>query len=94
MDENTALTTTQGSDIIPSAPPTQNLLQNTKALAMINRLAERYANSSMVPDTYKGKPDNCFVALELASRMDVSPILVIAKFVHRAGQAVVGRTSV
>jgi hypothetical protein len=77
MDENTALTTTQGSDIIPSAPLTQNLLQNTKALAMINRLAERYANSSMVPDTYRGKPDNCFVALELASRMDVSPILVM-----------------
>jgi hypothetical protein len=56
---------------------TQGLLMNTKALAMINRLAERYANSSMVPETYRGKPDNCFVALELASRMDVSPILVM-----------------
>ena len=56
---------------------TSNLLLNTKALAMINRLADRYANSGMVPDTYKGKPDNCFTALELASRMDVSPVLVM-----------------
>ncbi len=56
---------------------TQNLLQNTKALAVISRIADRYANSSMVPDTYKGKPDNCFVAVELASRMDVSPVLVM-----------------
>ena len=43
---------------------------------MINRLADRYANSGMVPDTYKGKPDNCFTALELAARMDVSPMLI------------------
>lgn len=56
---------------------TQNLLQNTKALAIVSRIADRYANSSMVPDTYKGKPDNCFVAVELASRMDVSPVLVM-----------------
>ena len=78
MAENTELTVPQEStDIIPQTPPTQNLLQNTKALAMINRLSERYANSSMVPDTYRGKPDNCFVALELASRMDVSPVLVM-----------------
>ena len=57
--------------------PTQNLLQNTKALAIVSRIADRYANSSMVPDTYRGKPDNCFVAVELASRMDVSPVLVM-----------------
>jgi hypothetical protein len=56
---------------------TQNLLQNTKALAIVSRIADRYANSSMVPDTYRGKPDNCFVAVELASRMDVSPVLVM-----------------
>jgi hypothetical protein len=55
---------------------TSNLLLNTKALAMINRLADRYANSQMVPDTYRGKPDNCFLALELAARMDVSPMLI------------------
>ena len=77
MPENTELTVPQENvELMPPTTPTQNLLLNTKALAMINRLADRYANSSMVPDTYKGKPDNCFTALELAARMDVSPMLV------------------
>ena len=77
MAENTELTVPQENvELMPPTTPTQNLLLNTKALAMINRLADRYANSSMVPDTYKGKPDNCFTALELAARMDVSPMLV------------------
>lgn len=75
--ENTELTVHQPQELIPTDAPTQNILQNTKALGLISRLADRYADSSMVPDTYKGKPNNCFVALELASRMDVSPVLVM-----------------
>lgn len=54
-----------------------NLLQNSKLLNQISKLSNIYAGSSMVPDAYRGKPDNCFVALELASRMDVSPVLVM-----------------
>jgi hypothetical protein len=77
MSEQTTDLTIAGQQEISPVPAVQNLLQNTKALAMINRLADRYANSDMVPTTYKGKPDNCFVALELASRMDVSPVLVM-----------------
>lgn len=78
MTENTGIATLNPQDdLITQQPLTQNLLQNTKALAVVSRLAERYANSDMVPASYKGKPDNCFVALELASRMDVSPVLVM-----------------
>lgn len=78
MPENTEIAVVQEQmEQLAQQPMTQNLLQNTKALAVIARLAERYANSSMVPDTYKKNPDNCFVALELASRMDVSPVLVM-----------------
>lgn len=79
MAENTELLIPQqdSTELVVQQAATQNLLQNTKALAMISRLAERYANSDMVPQNYKGKPDNTFVALELASRMDVSPILVM-----------------
>ena len=77
MAENQELVTTN-ADAALDAPliTTKNLLLDTKALAMINRLADRYANSGMVPDTYKGKPDNCFTALELAARMNVSPMLI------------------
>lgn len=55
----------------------QNLLMNTKQIAVITKIADRYATSSMVPRDYQGRPDNCFVACELAARMNVSPILVM-----------------
>jgi len=77
MSENQELVTTNADAALDDPLiTTNNLLLNTKALAMINRLADRYSNSGMVPDTYKGKPDNCFTALELAARMNVSPMLV------------------
>jgi Rps23 Pro-64 3,4-dihydroxylase Tpa1-like proline 4-hydroxylase len=65
------------TDQIVPQENTLNLLQNTKALNLISKLADRYSRSDMVPQNYKGKPENCFVALELASRMDVSPVLVM-----------------
>lgn len=76
MNENTELITTQGGEIA-ATPQIQNMLQNTKAIGQMYKIANLYASSSMVPDNYKGKPENCFVAIELASRMDVSPVLVM-----------------
>lgn len=78
MAENTELIVQQeGPQESLQLTAATNLLQNSKLLNQISKLANIYANSSMVPDTYKGKSDNCFVALELASRMDVSPVLVM-----------------
>lgn len=54
-----------------------NLVENTKLLNNIYKLAKMYSNSTMVPQNYQQKPDNCFVAIELAGRMNVSPILVM-----------------
>lgn len=54
-----------------------NLMQNTKQIAVIGKIADRYAGSTMVPQNYQKNPDNCFVACELAARMNVSPILVM-----------------
>lgn len=79
MSENAELISPQDNPeqaALQLAPAT-NLLQNSKLLNQIFKLSSIYAGSSMVPDSYRGKPDNCFVALELASRMDVSPVLVM-----------------
>lgn len=54
-----------------------NLLENTKLLNSIWKMAGIYAKSSMVPTNYQGKPENCFVAVELAGRMGISPTLVM-----------------
>lgn len=67
---------------VPAGEPVEetgnvSLLQSTQALARISRLAQRYANSTIVPAAYQRNPDNCFVAIELASRMGISPTLVM-----------------
>ena len=75
------MTIPQGNELAAientSAMNAENLMLNTKALNLISRVAGRYANSGMVPRDYINKPDNCFVACELAARMNVSPTLVM-----------------
>jgi hypothetical protein len=54
-----------------------NLAENTKLMNTIYKLSNMYAKSNMVPQIYQNKPENCFVAIELAGRMNVSPVLVM-----------------
>lgn len=74
------------SDGDTSLGASNNLLENTKLLNSIYKLAKIYANSSMVPQSYQRNPDNCFVALELANRMGVSPTLVMQNLVVVQGR--------
>lgn len=77
MNENTELITQAEADQQKlQLPAATNLLQNPKLLNQIFKLSNIYSSSSMLPDSYRGKADNCFVALELAARMDVSPMLI------------------
>lgn len=43
------------------------------AMAMATQLSK----SDMIPATYKGKPENCIIALELSNRLKLSPFLVM-----------------
>ena len=44
---------------------------------MLTTKANMYANSSIVPEVYKGNANNCYVALELAHRMGAPEMLVL-----------------
>jgi hypothetical protein len=41
------------------------------------RVAKALADSSMVPEVYRGKVSNCLIALEMANRLNVSPLMVM-----------------
>ena len=41
------------------------------------RAANMLSQTSIIPATYQGKPQDCFVALEMATRMGVSPLVVM-----------------
>lgn len=41
------------------------------------RAAQMLSQTSIIPQTYQGKPQDCFVALEMASRMNLSPMVIM-----------------
>jgi hypothetical protein len=41
------------------------------------RAADMLSKTSIIPQTYQGKPQDCFVAIEMATRMGVSPMVVM-----------------
>lgn len=63
-----------------------NLMENTKLLNNIYKMANVYSKSSMVPANYQNKPENCFVAIELSGRMGVSPTLVMQNLIIVQGK--------
>lgn len=50
---------------------------NTNSFDHIQRVAKVFSTSELVPKKYQGNPSNCIIALEMAGRMNVSPLMVM-----------------
>lgn len=59
------------------APATLNVWQDKQAFDQTARVAAMLAKSTIVPQNYQGKPEDCFIAVEMAARMNTSPIFVM-----------------
>lgn len=51
--------------------------QATKQFEVMQRKAMMLTKSTIVPDTYRGNVGNCVIALEMAERMGVVPLMVM-----------------
>lgn len=51
--------------------------QMLKQFEIQQRMANMYAVSTIVPDTYKGNVGNCVIALDMAMRMGANPLMVM-----------------
>ncbi len=60
--------------VMPSTP-TLSLAPTNMQEAL--QAAEMYANSSLVPERFQGKRDDCFVAIQLAARQGVDPTMLM-----------------
>ena len=49
--------------------------QQIKMFEMQQRQAQMYATSTIIPDTYRGNLGNCVIALDMANRMGVNPLM-------------------
>lgn len=70
MSENELVTITPTETTLSVFSGEENF---KNALTMANALAK----SDIIPATYKGKPENCLIAIELSNRLKLSPFLVM-----------------
>lgn len=77
MTENMLQTTQDNALQTLDAAQVQNFLLDSKVLNQLYKVARMYSNSKMVPDVYQNQPDNCFLAIEIAARLNISPLLVM-----------------
>lgn len=66
-------TTTQTTEIVDTLNPFRSKIEFETA----QRMAALFAQSPMVPDTYKGNIGSCVIALDMANRMGAAPLMVM-----------------
>lgn len=55
----------------------ENVFQNPEEFNNLWKVAGLFAKSSIVPANYRGKPEDCMIAVDMANRMNVSPLMVM-----------------
>lgn len=56
---------------------TISVFENNESFQNGMMMAAQLAKSDLIPVTYKNKPENCVIALELSNRLRLSPFLVM-----------------
>lgn len=64
---------------------TENQVLQTQGASLLDKdgmkqlfqMASFYSKAAIVPEMYQNSPENCFVACEMATRMNVSPMMVM-----------------
>lgn len=54
-----------------------NVFSNIESFKEIFDIGKMFASSSLVPQAYQGKPMDCTIAVDMANRMGVSPMMVM-----------------
>lgn len=57
--------------------PTGSVWTDKGAFETALRAANMLSQTALVPETYRNKPQDCFLALEMANRIGVSPLVVM-----------------
>ena len=54
-----------------------NVWQDKDAFDQAARVANMLSKSKVVPEAYQNRPEDCFIAVELAARMNTSPVFIM-----------------
>lgn len=57
--------------------PSLEVRREVMNMSELMRVADMLSKSTIIPIAYQRRPENCFIALDMASRMGLSPIVVM-----------------
>lgn len=78
VPEETELPAAQEPVALNVAVPTAvSMWNDVKLMNMSFRTAKMLSGSALVPDQYRQSPENCLVAIDIANRMGISPLMVM-----------------
>ena len=60
-----------------TAIATNSVWENKDSFNQLLRAAQMLSQTSIIPQSYQNMPQDCFVAIEMANRMGVSPMVVM-----------------
>ena len=60
-----------------AGPTSATMWNDPKIMNLSFRTAKMLSSSGLVPDHYRNSPENCLVAIDLANRLSLSPIMVM-----------------
>ena len=60
----------------PATPVTRMTLDTVEGAKSLHQLASVFSSSSLVPKEFQGKAANCVIALDIAARLSLSPMVV------------------
>ena len=76
--EETELPPAQEGVALQVAVPTAvSMWNDSKLMNQSFRMARMLSDSALVPDAYRNAPQNCVVAIDIANRMGISPLMVM-----------------
>lgn len=76
--EETELPPSQEAVALQVAVPTAvSMWNDSKLMNQSFRMARMLSDSALVPDAYRNAPQNCVVAIDIANRMGISPLMVM-----------------
>lgn len=76
--EETELPAAQEPVTLQVAVPTAVTMWNDiKLMNMSFKMAGKLSESALIPREYQGRPENCLVALDIANRLGMSPLMIM-----------------
>lgn len=77
MNEQNETALTVATPQAPVAPVAGATMWAAATFGEAWQMAQALANADIAPQTYRNKPENCVIALDMANRMGISPLAVM-----------------